>query len=279
MNVVKSGDEREDMSTAFAHATFQELWQPNIIVFTVVVLVLYLGLCHGPLAQRLSGTRHLVTPLQTGLFVMGMILLYFSFAGPLDYLSDNYLYTAHMVQHMVEITIMTPLVMKGLPESVYRFLFTSRRILPVTKAWTHPIVSGAVFNVILTIFHLPYLYNLALESDSFHLFEHSVFFVISFFMWLPIVRGTVSKKQMTPGQKMLYLLYNYNLMMPLVVFQLVANRPWYAHYVDAPRIFPNLSALGDMQLGAITMMVFMAGRYAIVGIQQYMKQDESVWYE
>ena len=263
---------------AFAGASLDELWQPKILIFAVAVWCLYMVLGHGPVARKIYGQRHLTTKGQTAAFTSGMILLYFSFAGPLDYLSDNYLFSAHMVQHMLEITVMTPLVMKGLPNGAYRTLFTSRWTKRIVTGWSNPIAAGGIFNIVLTTFHSPLLYNYALISESFHLFEHSVFFVIAFFMWMPILKGISATKVLTPGQKMLYLLYNYNLMMPIVVLLLIANHPWYEFYVHAPRIIPGLSALGDMQLGAIIMMAFMAGAYGTVAAKQYLLQDELVWY-
>lgn len=262
----------------FYHASFDELWEPKIMIFSIFVWSLYMILLHGPIARRISGQQHLATTSQTVSFTWGMILLYCSFSGPLDYLSDNYLFSAHMIQHMIEITIMTPLVMRGLPDGVYQYLFTSRWTKHIVRAWANPIAAGGIFNIVLTIFHSPTLYNYALISEPFHFFEHGVFFIISFFMWMPLLKGISLSKLLTPGQKMLYLLYNYNLMMPIVVLLLISNHPWYEFYVHAPRIIPGLSALGDMQLGAIIMILFMAGAYVSVAIKQYIHQDELVWY-
>ncbi|QSO54604.1 cytochrome c oxidase assembly protein [Alicyclobacillus curvatus] len=264
----------------FAKAPFNDLWQPEIIVVSVVLQLLYLSLAHGKLAYRLYGRRHLATTRQTLSFIVGCWLMYFSFAGPLDYLSDNYLYSAHMVQHMLEITIMTPLMLKGLPEGFYRKLWhLPGGIGKAVRVWAHPLVAGAVFNIVLSGFHTPYLYGLALENDNFHLFEHAVFFIISAFMWGPLLVRIDGVKELTHGQKLLYLLYNYNLGMPLAILQLMSGVPWYSLYVTAPRLIPWLTPLGDMQLGSILMLVFMGGAFLISGIRQYMGQSESIWYD
>lgn len=263
----------------FAKAPFEDLWQPDIIVVAIVLQVIYLTLAHGPVAFKLYGRRHMTTRKQTFLFLIGCWLMYFSFAGPLDYLSDNYLYSAHMIQHMIEITIMTPLMMKGLPESFYRSLWNSRLIGKGVRFWVHPLVNGAIFNIVLTAFHSPYLYNLALEHENFHLFEHVVFFVIAGFMWSPLLLEIEGIGSLTNGQKLLYLLYNYNLGMPLIILQLMSGVPWYSVYVHAPRLFAWLTPLGDMQLGAILMLVFMGGAFLTSGIRMWIRQDESIWYD
>jgi putative membrane protein len=262
----------------FANASFGDLWQPEILIVSVILQVVYLTLCHGSLAMRLYGKRHLVTAKQTILFLAGCWVMYFSFAGPLDYLSDNYIFSAHMVQHMLEITVMTPLILVGLPTSFFVKLWGSRYTKWI-RVWAHPVVAGAVFNIVLSTFHSPYLYNLALINDNFHLFEHTVFFFIASFMWGPLLVRIPGVGQLKNGQKLLYLLYNYNLMMPIVVLLLNASRPWYQFYVTAPRLAAWLTPMADMQLGAIIMMVFMAGAYLIYGIRIYARQDESIWYQ
>lgn len=266
------------MPGVFADATFQDLWQPEIIVVSILAQIIYLILCHGPLARRLFGQSHMTTRGQTIAYLAGCWLMYFSFAGPLDYLSDEYLFTAHMVQHMIEITLMAPLILKGLPERAYLWLWNSNATRWLIRVWAYPIVAGGVFNVVVTLFHFPFLYELALDNENFHLFEHAVFFIVAGFMYAPLVVRLPNVRELTNGQKLLYLLYNYNLMMPIVVLLLIAHKPWYVHYVDAPRLFTWLTPLGDMQLGAVTMMIFMAGSFITFGVRAYMKQDESIWY-
>ncbi|KPV43760.1 hypothetical protein AN477_10225 [Alicyclobacillus ferrooxydans] len=263
----------------FANAPFSDLWQPEIMVVSAVLQIVYLLLTHGSVAERVYRKRHVATGRQTLSFIAGCWIMYFSFAGPLDYLSDNYIFSAHMVQHMIEIVIMTPLILRGLPEGFYERLWRARGLGRLIRVWSHPVVAGAVFNGILTLFHSPYLYNLALENENFHLFEHTVFFVIASFMWAPLTIRLPGVRQLTNGQKLLYLLYNYNLMMPIVILLLVSNHPWYSFYVSAPRLAAWLTPMADMQLGAIIMMVFMAGAYLAYGIRAYAKQDESIWYQ
>ncbi|MCF8564714.1 cytochrome c oxidase assembly protein [Alicyclobacillus tolerans] len=261
------------------HASFYDLWQPSILAVAVAVQLIYLALTRGPLSNALFHRRRMVTGKETAFFLVGCWLLYFSFGGPLDYISDNYLFSAHMIQHMVEITIMTPLIMKGIPDSFYQFLWNCRWTKHVVRPWTQPVVAGAVFNIVVVIFHVPVVYNLSLQSDSFHFFEHAMFFIVSFFMWAQLLSHISGWRNLTPGQKMVYILYNYNLMMPLVVLLLIANHPWYPHYVAAPRIIPGLTPLADMQLGAILMMAFMAFAYAGYFVKEFFKQnDELVWY-
>jgi putative membrane protein len=264
--------------TALTHANPRDLWQPTVLSVAILIQIIYMVLVHGRVANRLFGERHLTSSRQTISFLVGCWLMYFSFAGPLDYLSDNYLFSAHMVQHMLEIIVMTPLILKGLPLRAYHFLWNSPKTRWLIRRWAHPLVAGGVFNVVLSLFHTPPLYGLALISDTFHFFEHSVFFVIAAFMWAPLLIESPRLPRLKPGQRLLYLLYNYNLMMPIVVLLFISRHPWYPFYVHAPRLFSWLSPLGDMQLGALIMAFFMAGALGVFALKEYFAQDELVWY-
>ncbi|QQE77137.1 cytochrome c oxidase assembly protein [Alicyclobacillus sp. SO9] len=266
------------MIWALSHANPRDLWQPSVLAVAVAIQLIYLILVHGPAAYRLFRVRHVTTAKQTISFLIGCWLMYFSFGGPLDYLSDNFLFSAHMVQHMIEIIVMTPLVLKGLPLRAYHFLWNSKATRRLIRTWAHPLVAGAVFNIVLSMFHTPPLYNLTLINDPFHFFEHSVFFVIASFMWAPLLIESPELPRLSSGQRLLYLLYNYNLMMPIVVLLFFAKHPWYPFYVHAPRIVSWLTPMGDMQLGAVIMMVFMAGAYGTFALKEYFAQDELVWY-
>jgi len=258
------------MGSVFAQAHVLEVIQVNIVAAAIILLLLYLAIGFGPL-RRLYQRPGRVTGKQIVAFSFGCVVLYLSFGGPLDYLSDHYLFSVHMLQHMLEILLMTPLLLIGTPTWMVAGLLKMRFLAKLFSYWRHPIVSSVVFNVVLNGFHIPAIYDYALTHDAFHLFEHLVFFVISIFLWLAFFR-------LSQGKQLLYLLLNYNLMMPLVIFMVIASHPWYTYYVSQPRIWAWLTPLADQQLGGIIMAVTMMGVYAGLGIRAYAKQDESLWY-
>ncbi|WDL99247.1 cytochrome c oxidase assembly protein [Alicyclobacillus sp. ALC3] len=258
------------MLSVFAKANPMDVIQPWIAVVAGSVLLLYLLTAYGPI-RRLYGNPGSVSAKEVTLFTFASVTLYLSFGGPLDYISDNYLFSAHMFQHMTEIVIMTPLFIAGTPDWMVRRLLDSRLVQNASAQHTHPIFTGLIFNGVIAIFHIPQIYDFALENEAFHFFEHLCFFVVALILWR-------SLWDLTPGRKMLALLLNYNLGMPLVIFMIIARHPWYTFYVSRPRIWPWLTPLADQQWGAIIMAVMMMGAFAVVGVRAYAKQDESIWY-
>lgn len=136
-----------------AHAPLGELWNPTIITVSFLMQIVYLLLSHGPIAAKLYRRRHVTTGKQTASFLIGSWVMLVAFTGPLDYLSDNYIFAAHMIQHMIEILIMTPLLMKGVPTGFYMSILRVPVLGRIVRIWLRPIVAGAVFNIVLTGFH------------------------------------------------------------------------------------------------------------------------------
>lgn len=258
------------MPGIFSTANLMDIISPQIAAVAAAVLVLYLLTAYGPLRRfyRNPGT---VTTRQLLAFVSACVLLYLSFGGPLDYLSDNYLFSVHMFAHMLEIVVMAPLYIAGTPNWMVQRLLDARFVQRLSGNYTQPIITALLFNGVIATFHIPALYDFALRNEPFHFFEHLCFFAVALVLWR-------SLWDLTPGKKMLALLLNYNLGMPLVIFMIVAHSPWYTFYVTRPRIWPWLTPIADQQIGAIVMAVMMMGALAVVGVRAYARQDESIWY-
>lgn len=258
------------MGDVFVHANLIEVIQPKIVYVAVGLFLLY-WFCITRFRKRWFGQRDPVPSAQKASFGLACFILYLSFGGPLDYLSDNYLFSVHMVQHMLEILVMTPLFIHGTPKWLVHPIVSLKGIRWLVTRWLQPVTASIVFICVLDTFHIPTLYDLALNSDAFHFFEHTCFFIIAMFFWIAF-------RELTPGKQLLYLLLTYNLMMPLVIFMIIANHPWYTFYVTQPRIYAWLTPLVDQQVGGVVMAVFMMGGFAILGLKAYIRQDESVWY-
>lgn len=260
------------MLSVFAHADRWDVLQLKIAVIAAGLFVVYGMLGLSSLRGRLYPGETAPTGKQISLFASGCIILYLSFGGPLDYLSDNYLFSVHMFQHMVEILFMTPLFVYGTPRWMTEPLYRWRPLSFVLRRWSHPVVSSLVFNLVLAFFHIPAIYDYSLNHENFHLFEHICFGASAIFLWL-------SRRPLTPGKQLLFLLLNYNLMMPLVIFMCIAQTPWYTFYVAQPRVFPWLTPLLDQQIGGFIMAGQMMGVYLFLAIRAFVRQDESIWYD
>ena len=54
---------------------------------------------------------------KTALFGSGVLLMLLTLIGPLDFLGDRYLFSAHMMEHILLYLAVPPLLLLGLPRS------------------------------------------------------------------------------------------------------------------------------------------------------------------
>jgi putative membrane protein len=187
-------------------------------------------------------------------FVGGTLLLFLSLNGPLHELSDNFLFSAHMVQHLIMTLIVPPLWLLGLPRWALRPLLRRRTVRACARSLTAPLVAFALYNVIFIGWHFPALYNWALVRHDAHIFQHLMFLGAGVLMWWPVVSPVPELERLPTPARMLYL---FALGIPMsIVSALItlAGQALYPWYEAAPRVFA-LTALDDQQLGGLIMWV------------------------
>ncbi len=225
---------------------------PSVLIGDVALLALYFLLV-GPLRRR-NGWAERTDPWQTTAFVAGILVMFMALNGPIHDLSDYYLFSGHMVQHMLLMMIMPPLLLLGLPAWLLRPLLLRPGVEPVARVLTHPATAFVTYNVVLIGWHFPAAYNYALEHHNVHIVQHLLFMATAVLMWWPIVDPLPELSRLGALMKMLYL-FVFGLPMTVVaaVFSF-AEQPMLAWYASAPRIF-GLTALEDQQLGGVIMWI------------------------
>src|SRR5258708_788295 len=88
-------------------------WEPSILIGTLLIVGLYLCAI-GPLRRRYYPDEQVKTG-QTVSFLLGMLFIFLALVSPLDELGDSYLFSAHMVQHLVLTIVGPPLLVIGTP--------------------------------------------------------------------------------------------------------------------------------------------------------------------
>src|SRR5689334_2335732 len=100
---------------------------PTLVLGIALLLVAYFAGI-GPLRRR----YHLGPPAderQIAAFLAGTVVLVLALVSPLDELGDRYLFSAHMVQHMLLIVVCPPLWLLGTPEWLLAPLLRPRPVL------------------------------------------------------------------------------------------------------------------------------------------------------
>lgn len=254
-------------------------WQPSIIGGTLLILALYIYAV-GPFRERFFPAEQF-SPGKAIAFVIGVNLIFLSLFSALDELGDRYLFSAHMLQHLILTMVGPPLMLIGIPAWLVQPLLRNRVILNIGKVLTHPVVAFTLFNADLWLWHAPSLYDATLFNDSLHILEHLTFIIFGIIFWWPVFSPVEEglPRLSTAGQ-VLYLFFGS---MPMVLLGagLTFAPPLYTPYINAPRVW-GLSAATDQQLGGLLMWVPVS-LYMIVIMSvlfiRWMQQQERRQYE
>ena len=225
---------------------------PEVLIGLTLLQIGYL-LCIGPLRKRFS-FAHDVDPTNIFLFTLGIIVLFISLLSPLHVLGDKYLFSAHMVQHVLITLVAPPLLIMGIPGWMIKVLISRQWMYAFAKVLLHPIVAIVIFNLAFSIWHLPVLYNISVTNRHFHIFEHILFISTALIMWWPLLSKVKELPRLSYPLQMVYLFVMS--LSQIVVFGTItfSPEPLYEWYVNAPQIWSH-SPLRDQQIGAVIMKV------------------------
>ena len=187
-------------------------------------------------------------------FFAGLLVMFSSLNGPIHDLSDYYLFSAHMVQHLLLTLLMPPLLLAGIPGWMLRPITSHRFVAPVARFLTRPAICFTIFNLIIAGWHLPPLYNAAMADHNIHILEHVMMMTGALLMWWPLMSQLPELPRLAYPAQMLYSFLMTLPMSIVAIYIVMADRVLYPAYSAAPRILP-LSPLEDQLLGALIMWI------------------------
>jgi cytochrome c oxidase assembly factor CtaG len=234
-------------------------WEPSILIGTALIIGLYLYAI-GPFAERRGYER--IPRGKAAAFVLGVDIIFLALVSPLDTLGDKYLFSAHMVQHLL-LTMAGPMLMViGIPEWFLRPIVRNKVLFAAARFLTYPAVAFVLFNGDFFLWHAPALYDATLINGSLHIFEHLTFIAFGILFWWPLLSPSKDLPRLSLGGQVLYLFFGG---MPSVLLGagLTFAPPLYAPYIAAPRVW-GISAATDQQLGGLIMWVPVNISYIIV---------------
>ncbi len=197
-------------------------------------------------------------PREPALFLGGVLVLLVALNGPLHDLSDYYLFSAHMVQHLLLTLVVPPLLLAGTPgwmaDPLIGHLRRGRFLGALARAATRPVPALGLYAVALVGWHLPGPYGAALERHAWHVVEHLVLIATALLAWWPVLSPSALLPRLHYGAQILYL-FAFGLPMTVVAAMITgAERTLYPFYAAAPRLF-GLTALADQRVGGLIMWV------------------------
>ncbi len=216
-----------------------EVWM--LLVFLVGAYI-YAVRVIGP---RVAPQGSVISPRQTRLFILLMTLFWLATDWPVHDIAEEYLYSVHMVQHLVLSYFVPPLALMCVPEWMFRLLIGTGRTYRVVRFATKPVVAGVCFNLVVMITHIPKLVNASASNGLLHYSLHILLVTTALMFWMPIC-GSLSEWQMKPGGKMIYMFVLSFVPTIPAGWLTFATGSVYRHYDTPVRVW-GISVLEDQQ--------------------------------
>jgi cytochrome c oxidase assembly factor CtaG len=194
-------------------------------------------------------------PLQALAFAGGMLALLAALVSPIDGLGENYLFSAHMLQHVLLGDIAPLLILLGLSRAIMRpatrrLTRLERRLGPLAS----PAAAIALWLTLMYVWHIPALYDAATEHAGIHLIEHTSFFVAGVALWWPLIQPVPMRRRLTGMQPLAYIVAAKAGLAALGLYLAWSSTVLYPYYEQTPRIW-GLSPIEDQNVGGVIMMV------------------------
>ena len=197
------------------------------------------------------------------MFAGGWAILALSLLSPLHALG-GVLFSAHMAQHELLMTVAAPLLVLGRPLVPFVWALPPRW-RRVTGAWAHtrvvstvwgtltrPAIAFLVHAIAIWVWHLPTLYDQAVVSELAHGLQHASFFVTALLFWWVVLKPNASRERMAISIALLFATVLHTGALGAVLT--LTSKLLYPVYgaTTAPW---GLTPTGDQQLGGIIMWV------------------------
>ncbi len=220
-----------------------------VLVTALTVAYTYLVRVIGPAAVKVGESP--ITRKNVYAFVGAMSMLFAASWWPLHDIGEQYLYSAHMLQHMMLSYFMPPLIWLATPEWLMRTIIGHGRFYHVVRWLTHPVVAGVTFNVAVMVIHIPGVVTASTGSGLTHYALHVMVVTTSLLMWMPVC-GPIPEFRIGTAPKMIYLFLQSVVPTVPAGWLTFADDPVYHSYGNQPLRLWGISAVADQQLaGAI----------------------------
>ena len=188
-------------------------------------------------------------------FAAGIVIVYLALQSPIDRGGDEYLFSLHMLQHLLLMMLAPPLVLLGIAGIQVPPVDRARVPRRVWWAITRPWPAVLLFNAVMLVWHIPALYDTTLTTEPIHVLEHVSFIAVGIVFWWPIVdpvRGPATHP-VSPLTKIAAMAIGG--IPPTVLGLIFALSPvaFYSFYVNAPRLW-GISAVADQSYGGVLML-------------------------
>jgi cytochrome c oxidase assembly factor CtaG len=196
------------------------------------------------------------------LFLAGVAVVTLGIVSPLDAIAEEYLQSAHMLQHVLIADLGVALALAAVRGPLSMFFLPRDLLAPLARRGTlrrtlsfllRPRVAVTLWLGVLVAWHLPVLYDAALRHSLVHRTEHLSLVVVGALVWTLLIDPAGHGRLSVNGRIGLAVLMLWMGQVLAYAFVFSFN-PYYDVYTEqAERLF-GLSPLTDQKLAGVVMM-------------------------
>ncbi len=226
-----------------------EVW---LLVGSITLLSIYALRVIGP--KVVPPGQPVATRAQKRWLVLGIVLIWVASDWPMHDIAEEYLFSVHMVQHMLFTYIIPPVFLLAMPEWLPRLVLGRGKAKTAFYWLARPVPAALVFNGVLLFSHAPGVVNLAVQSAVVHYSIHTALLTTALFMWMPVC-GPLPELRISYPAQMLYLFVISIVPTVPAAWLTFADGVVYKAY-DVPNRLWGISVTSDQQAaGAIMKLV------------------------
>ncbi|GCE28557.1 membrane protein [Dictyobacter alpinus] len=192
---------------------------------------------------------------RTIVFICGLIIAIIAFVTPMDIVGMYFMFSIHMVQHLLLSLVVPPMILFGLaPGSIQRFLDRHAVLRRCLAVLTIPVVASLLFNGNIWLWHAPVLMDAMMSNPFLHDITNLLYLLTGLLFWCPLFEITAGRKAPLPlAGKLAYIFFS-DMPMMLLGAGMTFSAPLYRFSMENPTMRMTVTAT-DQQLGGLFMWV------------------------
>ena len=197
------------------------------------------------------------------LFAAGLALAVLPLVSPLDAAGDQYLLSAHLLQHvligdaaplLLVLAVRGPLALFLLPAVVLKPLASSQALRAFLRTLLRPSVTFALWLIVMLGWHVPAAYDYTLTHPVVHDLEHAMFVVVGTLVWIQLI-DPARHTRLTRGGKIAFAFGLLVFGHPISDALIFSPTSVYHSYAAQPGRLLGIGVMTDQRLAGLIMLV------------------------
>jgi putative membrane protein len=226
------------------------LWFDALLSLAPIALIAF---AYGMRVRTLSRRGQPVPGWRIGLFALGIALLVIAVASPIARIGEEELFAFHMAQHLLLGDLAPLCLLAGLTGPLLRPLLALPGVMRL-RVLANPFVALPIWAANLALWHVPAVYEAAVENGAVHALEHTAFFTAGIILWLPVLETLPAPEWFGSGAKLGYIVGVRLVATVLGNVFVWGGGVFYDVYADGDD-YLGLSPEGDQSLAGSLMML------------------------